>query len=178
MSLKIQLKHILCLSLKQTAHSNHVLLKLMNESQRANAGILKYVLENCIFAYDELCKVNGELIKGMRPDSNADVNRLGAMNRMIQDYLIVRVGGLFDKTEYRTEGGIDEVVSFEKLFSDNEDFKNIREQEIIKYIVEQRHNSVAHTNKSYIENNFPITSKICNSNLKEILEGLQKLLET
>lgn len=147
------------------------------DTEREKRAILSYVLENCIFAYDELCKVNNELVRGMKLDSIADVNHLGAMNRMIQDYLIVRVGGLFDKTEYKTEGGIDEVVSFEKLFSDNEDLKNIREQEIVKYIVGQRHNFVAHTNKGHIENNFPITSKICNSNLKEVLQGLEKIVK-
>ncbi|MEI6650560.1 MAG: hypothetical protein WCL23_03965 [Candidatus Moraniibacteriota bacterium] len=144
---------------------------------REKKAILNYILENCMFAYDELCKVNKELVEGMRLDSNADVNHLGAMNRMIQDYLIIRVGGLFDKTEYKAKGGVDEVVSFEKLFSNNQDFQKIREQEIIKYIVEQRHNFVAHTNKGHIENNFPITSKICNSNLKESLLNLQNLLK-
>ena len=149
----------------------------MDQINRNTESILNYILENCLFAYNELCKVNNELIQGMRIDSNADVNHLGAMNRMIQDYLIVRVGGLFDKTEHRTGGGIDEVVSFGKLFSDNEDFKNIKRQEVIKYIIEQRHNFVAHINIEYLENNFPITAKICNSNLKELLENLQKLLK-
>ena len=144
---------------------------------RNTNGILNYILENCIIAYDELCKVNKELVEGMRLDSNADVNHLGAMNRMIQDYLIIRVGGLFDKTEHKTKGGVDEVVSFEKLFSDNTDFQKIKEQEIIKYIIEQRHNFVAHTNREHIENNFPITSKICDSNLKEQLMSLQNLLK-
>ncbi|MBU4299338.1 hypothetical protein KJ636_04810 [Patescibacteria group bacterium] len=146
-------------------------------------GYLKYVIENCEFALDELCRINKELNeewdKVQKKDfsSEVDMNYLGAMNRMIQDYLIVRIGGLFDKTEHRTKGGIDEVVSFEKLFSSSKDFEKIKEQEIIKYIIEQRHNFVAHTNKGHVENNFPITSKICNSNLKEMLEGLQKLLK-
>ena len=149
----------------------------MNQPNRDSSGVLNYILENCLFAYDELCKVNKELIRGMSLDSYADVNHLGAMNRMIQDYLIIRVGGLFDKTEYKIKGGIDKVVSFEKLFSDDQDFKNIRGQGVIKYIIEQRHNFVAHINKEYIENNFPITAKICNSNLKELLGNLQKLLK-
>ncbi len=144
---------------------------------RSANGILNYILENCIFAYDELCKVNKELVEGMRLDSNADVNHLGAMNRMIQDYLIIRVGGLFDKTEHKATDGVDEVVSFEKLFSNNQNFQKIKEREIVKYIIEQRHNFVAHTNKEHIENNFPVTSKICNSNLKESLLNLQILLK-
>lgn len=144
---------------------------------RGTRGILNYILENCIFAYDELCRINTELVRGMSLDSNADVNHLGAMNRMIQDYLIIRVGGLFDKTEYKTKGELDEVVSFEKLFSDNSDFQKIKEGEVIKYIIEQRHNFVAHTNREHVENNFPTTSKICNSNLKESLLNLQNLLK-
>jgi len=140
-------------------------------------GILNYILENCIFAYNELCKVNKELVEGMILGSNADANHLGAMNRMIQDYLIIRVGGLFDKTERKAKGGVDKVVSFEKLFSDNQDFQKIKEQKIIKYIIEQRHNFVAHINKEHIKNNFPITSKICNSNLKESLLNLRNVLK-
>jgi len=149
----------------------------MNDDVRASKATLNYILENCIFAYDELCKVNNELVAGMSPASNADVNHLGAMNRIIQDYLIIRVRGLFDKTEHRTNGEGDEVISFEKLFSVNQDYQKIKEQEIIKYIIEQGHNFVAHTNKNHIKNNFPITAKICNSNLKEQLMGLQNLLK-
>lgn len=144
---------------------------------RDTKGILNYILENCIFAYDELCRINTELVQGMRLDSIADVNHLGAMNRMIQDYLIIRVGGLFDKTKHKTKGGIDEVISLEKLFSDNSDFQKIKGEEVIKYIIEQRHNFVAHTNREHIENNFPTTSKICNSNLRELLLNLQNLLK-
>lgn len=158
--------------------------KSMNQINRDTIGILNYILENCISAYDELCRINKELNeewnKIQRKDfsSNVDMNHLGVVNRMIQDYLIIRVYGLFDKTEHGTKGGIDKVVSFEKLFSGNKDFENIKGQEIIKYIVEQRHNFVAHTNREHIENNFPITSKICNSNLKELLVNLQGLLKS
>lgn len=130
-------------------------------------GILNYILENCIFAYDELYKVNNELIEGMKPDSGANVNHLGALNRMIQDYLIVRVAGLFDKTRG--------VISFEKLILNNDDFDNIKEQEITKYIIEKRNNFVAHVNKNDFV--FPITDKICSSNLKELLKNLQELLK-
>ncbi|MEA3464045.1 MAG: hypothetical protein U9R14_03150 [Patescibacteria group bacterium] len=146
------------------------------DSIRINKGILNYILENLIFAYNELCKVNNELVEGMKPNSDADVNHLGAMNRMIQDYLIIRVGGLFDKTEHRTNGGHDEVISFEKLFVNNQEYEKIKNEEVIQYIIKQRHNFVAHTNKNYIEDNFPITDEICNSNLKKLLKNLQKLL--
>jgi|SRR3989338_11656573 len=143
-------------------------------------GLLDYLLKNCLFAYDQLCRINKELNeewgKVQRKDfsSNVDMNHLGAMNRMIQDYLIVRVGGLFDKTEHIPKGGIDEVVSFEKIFSSNKDYEKIKGQEIIKYIIDRRHNFVAHTNGKF---EVPDSSKICDSDLKEILEDLQKLLK-
>ena len=134
-------------------------------------GFLKYLLENCLFAYSELCKVNKALVEGMSLASGADVNHLGAMNRMIQDYLIIRVAGLFDEDK-QNRG----VASFGKLFSDNDDFKKIKSEKVIKYIINQRHNFVAHNNQDHTENNFPITAEICDTNLKELLERLERLL--
>ena len=151
----------------------------MENTNKKFNGLLVYLLDNCIFAYDQLCKVNKELneecnkVKRKDFSSNVDINHLGAMNRMIQDYLIVRVGGLFDKAEHMTKGGNDEVISFEKVFSSNEDYKAIKEREIIKYIIDKRHTFVAHTNKKF---EVPDSSKICNSNLKEILLGLKALV--
>lgn len=142
-------------------------------------GLLIYLLDNCICAYDELCRINNELNKEWRKvqgkdfSSNIDLKHLGEIHRMIQDYLIIRVHGLFDKTEHVVSGGVDEVVSFEKLFSNNQDFQKIKEQEIIKYIIAERHNFVAHMNKKFV---VPDSSKICNSNLKEILLRLRALV--
>lgn len=135
---------------------------------RENKAILNYILENCKFAYDELCKINKELIQGMALSSNADVDHLGAMNRVVQDYLIIRVGGLFDKTKG--------VVSFEKVFPKNQTVNIIKKQEVITYILGQRNNFVAHTNKNHVKNNFPVTYKICESNLKELLQQLGQVL--
>ncbi len=145
---------------------------------RGDKAILGYLVENCISAYDELCKVNRELVEGMAPNSNADVNRLGMMNRVLQDYVIIRVGGLFDRVKYKTRGETDEVISFEKLYSGDKGLENVKGQEIIKYIIKQRHNFTAHTNRNHIEKNFPVTAKICDSNLKTLLEILQKLLKS
>ena len=142
-------------------------------------GLLIYLLDNCIFAYDQLCKINKELneewskVRSQDFSSSVDMNHLGAMNRMIQDYLIIRVGGLFDKVEKMAKGGIDDVVSFEKVFSSNEDYKKIKELEIIKYIIDKRHNFVAHTNEKF---EVPDSSKICDSDLKEILLKLKTLV--
>ena len=139
------------------------------EPNRAEKGILSYILENCVFAYDELCQVNRDLINGMSPSSAADVNHLGAMNRMIQDYLIVRVAGLFD----RTKG----VVSLDKLFSGDAKYQAVKMNEVIQYIIQQRNNFVAHTNKSHIQNNFPVTERICKSNVRVLLVNFQALVK-
>jgi len=133
-------------------------------------GYLKYVIENCKTAFDELCKTNKELIAGMSPKSNADVNHIGALNRMIQDYLIIRVAGLFDKDK-RT-------ISFNIAFPQNQGVANIEQEEIIKKIIENRNRFVAHSDHNYIsEGNFAIpTNEICNSNLKILLERLEQLV--
>lgn len=133
-------------------------------------GYLKYVIENCEIAIDELCKINKELNEGMNPDSNADVNRLGALDRMIKDYLIIRVAGLFDK-DTRT-------ISFENLFGDDSELDSIKNENIIKDILEVRNRFVAHSDKNYIQQgNFSIeTAKLCNSNLKILLGRLKNLV--
>lgn len=136
-----------------------------------NQGRLKYLLDNCIFAYDELCRVNKELceeydkIRGNDFGSNVDFQHLGAMNRMIQDYLIVRVAGLFDTTKH--------VLSFEKVFLGVKVYEDAKDQDIIKYIMEKRNNFVAHTN---INSEVPVSSKISDSNLREILVDLKTLV--
>ena len=133
-------------------------------------GYLKYVIENCKTAFDELCRTNKELINGMRTESNADVNRLGAFNRMIQDYLVIRVAGLFDK-DNRT-------ISFTNTFPKNQEVESIEQEEIIKKIIENRNRFVGHSDHDYIsEGNFAIpTNEICGSNLKTLLEKLERLL--
>ena len=133
-------------------------------------GYLKYVIENCKTAFDELCRTNKELIDGMRTESNADVNRLGAFNRMIQDYLVIRVAGLFDK-DNRT-------ISFTNTFPKNQEVESIEQEEIIKKIIENRNRFVGHSDHDYIsEGNFAIpTNEICGSNLKTLLERLERLL--
>lgn len=133
-------------------------------------GYLKYIVENCKTAFDELCRTNKELIIRMNPESNADVNRLGAFNRMIQDYLVIRVAGLFDK-DTRT-------ISFSNAFPKNKEIESIEQEEIIKKIVENRNRFVGHSDHNYIsEGNFAIpTNEICSSNLKTLLERLETIL--
>jgi len=133
-------------------------------------GYLKYVVDNCKAAFDELCKTNKELVIGMSPKSNADVNHLGAMDRMIKDYLVIRVAGLFDK-DTRT-------ISFNIAFPQNQEVEKIEHEEIIKKIIENRNRFVGHSDRDYImANNFIIpTDEICSSNLKSLLEKLEHLL--
>jgi hypothetical protein len=145
----------------------------MENFNKNSHGLLSYLLDNCIFAYEQLCKINKELAQGMNLDSSADVNYIGGMDRMIKDYLVVRVYGLFDGTQHMAKGGIDEVMSFEKIFSENEVYKSAKKEEIIKYITNKRHNFVAHTNQKF---DVPDSLKICNSNLKEILLKLKTLV--
>lgn len=132
-------------------------------------GYLRYVIKNCDVALDELRQINEKLRMGMSPNSTARVNKLGAYNRMIQEYLIIRVAGLFNEGT-RT-------VSFANTFSDNPAFESARDENIVKYILDTRNKFVAHSEEKWITNdNFPETNKICNSNLKEILEKLKSLI--
>jgi hypothetical protein len=132
-------------------------------------GYLSYVIENCEVALKELGRINNELRAGMSLDSTADVNQLGAYNRMIQDYLIIRTAGLFDK-DTRT-------ISFVNLFPTNSVVASAQNEKIIQYILKTRDKFVAHSEKDWIENtNFPVTDEICNSNLKEILKNLKELV--
>lgn len=132
-------------------------------------GYLKYVVENCEVALAELCRINNELRAGMSSDSAADVNQLGAYNRMIQDYLIIRIAGLFDR-DIRT-------ISFVNLFAGNSVVESVQNEEIIQYILQNRNKFVAHSEGKIIEaGDFPETNKICTSNLKEVLGKLKTLV--
>lgn len=57
-------------------------------------------------------------MQGLSLNSNANIQQTGKLNRIIQDYLIIRVGCLFDK-------------SVKKLFFNNQEFKNI-EKDILE----------------------------------------------
>lgn len=140
---------------------------------KATTGYLEYVVDNCLVAYSELCSVNEQLREGMCATTvDVDVNKLGALNRMIQDYLIVRVAGLFDKRK--------DAISFESLFSCNKTYSNLRDKEIIQYIIRNRHKFVAHNDIISVNSggHFPSTERICDPVLKEILESLKGLLHS
>ncbi|MCR4314629.1 MAG: hypothetical protein NUV84_05290 [Candidatus Uhrbacteria bacterium] len=133
-------------------------------------GILEYIVENCERAFDELQRLNAEL-HAARAASDVDVGHMGDMHRIVQDYLVVRVAGLFDKRA--------DVISFAKWFSDDSSYKQIQKEEIIQDLIKTRHNFVAHNNQENINRNFfPDTEKILNSNLRPLLERLKNLLKS
>ena len=133
-------------------------------------GYLKYVVENCKIAADELCVTNQDLHEGMSADSTKDVSHLGALNRMIQDYLVMRVAGLFDK-DTRT-------VSLHNALPENKTVKEIESEPIIKRIKENRNRFVAHSDFAYLKTEEFIipTDEICSSNLRGLLEKLDGVL--
>ncbi len=133
--------------------------------KRAAQGRLNYVLENCQTAYRELCRVNKELQEAMNTSSPINPQPLGDLNRMIQDYLIVRIAGLFDKDS--------RVISFATLFHGSKELQSIRKEKVIKDIIHNRHNWVAHNNRN---GQVMATADICNSNLEEILERMKKMV--
>lgn len=134
-------------------------------------GYLRYIIQNCITALDELCAVNEQLQTEMSPDSDGDVNRTGALNRMIQDYLIIRVAGLFDRD--------DRTISFYTEFPNNPTVNEMAGRDIIGKIKETRHRFVAHADREFINSgNFSIpTHEICASDLREILDALNNLVQ-
>jgi len=130
-------------------------------------GHLIYLLQNCQTAFDELRRLNTELQRARQPDAPAeiDVNQIGALHRMVQDYLIIRVVGLFDKKCY--------TVSFEQKFSGDKNYDNIKQEEIIKYLQKLRGNFAGH---EHIKSESPETAKILKSNLLSIFKKLNILL--
>jgi len=88
---------------------------------------------------------------------------------MTQDYLIVRVAGLFDNNN--------QVASFGNFCPDNSDYLILKQESIIKYIIKLRNTFVAHSNLECMENGqYPATDKMLKSNLLEILQKLLNLV--
>ena len=135
-------------------------------------GSLLYILQNCQTAFEELRRLNEELAFALKPDVKVEnINRIGALHRMTQDYLIVRVAGLFDN-DRRT-------ASFQNLCPTDKEFLAIKEEAIIKYFIEFRHNFSAHLNLVRMQNDQnPETLKILSSNIVDILQKLVQLANT
>ncbi|MBU1177138.1 MAG: hypothetical protein V1901_00310 [Patescibacteria group bacterium] len=115
-----------------------------------------------------LRNTNSELVlEWTTPVISGNENELGKLNRILQDYLIIRVANLFDRDT--------RAISFENTeLKNNANYKSIKKEEIIKYIIDQRCNFVAHWNKK--RGNFIDTAKILDSDLDNILCDLEKLL--
>lgn len=133
-----------------------------------HSGYLRYAVRNCLLALEELKKANAELLEKMSQHEPMNINRTGSLNRIVQDYLIVRVAGLFDK-DSRT-------VSFFDEFHNNKNYIRIRRSEIVQYLIKMRNKSVAHKDKDHLFE-FPTTSKILQSNLCNLLNDLLELLK-
>lgn len=140
-------------------------------NKRYMTEYLRYLVENCETAVDELNSINKRLRTGMGAASDEDVKHLGALNRMIQDYLIGKVTSLFDK-DSRT-------ISFVNIFPDNDTLKSILKEPIIERFKENRDRLVAHSDSDFINKGEYIipTNEICSSNLGEILKRLKTLLD-
>lgn len=130
---------------------------------------LIYILQNCQTAFEELKGLNTKLIFELNSASaTPEINRTGSLHRMTQDYLIVRVAGLFDKDS--------RVASFENLCPHDQGYLSLKKESIIIYLIGLRHNFSAHQNLAEMQKgNFPETNKILNSNLGEVLQKLLQL---
>jgi len=136
--------------------------------EQKHKGYLEYAVTNCLLALDELEMTNAELLQKFNEHKPISINRTGSLNRIVQDYLIVRVSGLFDK-DTRT-------ISFFDEFKDNDQYKKIRESDIIEYLIEMRNKSVAHKDREHLYV-FPVASQILHSNLRDLLQDLLNLLK-
>lgn len=135
-------------------------------------GYLKYVVRNCKAALQELCRVNEELNEGMNSSSGVDVNKMINLDRMIKDYIIVRVAGLFD-FDTRT-------VSFSTVFPGEQRVSRINQEEIVSRIIEARNRFVAHSDFIFLTTGDYIihTNDICSSNLMDLLDELEEIALT
>ena len=59
-------------------------------------GLLVYSLDNCKNAYEDLKEFNKELNDALENKSNVkDINKIGRLNRVLKDYLIIKIRTLF-----------------------------------------------------------------------------------
>ncbi len=138
-------------------------------SLREEKGFLEYTVENCERALIELARLNAALQKSLGSTESTDLSHVGNLHRIIQDYLTVRVAGLFD--------GRTDVISLEKWFKNDPVYKAIKNEAIIQYLIKTRHNFVAHNNEQNVQGDyFPDTQKILQSNLAELLTRMKRLL--
>lgn len=129
---------------------------------------LNYILENCIFSFDELCLINKIIEQEVKNvNSNKDISREIMLNRVLRDYLIVRVFNLFDH-----DGKTISLLT--TVFKDHKRILEIRQEGIIKKIVENRYNFVAHFNNKVRRN--IIAENLCKSNLGDLLSELSSIV--
>jgi hypothetical protein len=139
----------------------------MGNSNMDIDGHLRYLVENCDVAFKELKRLNCKLQAEMSSDSSTNPNATGALHRMVQDYLIIRVAGLFDKKTYTS--------SFAVAYGEDENYKKIRKELIIEYMIKMRSTFVGHTHQN-LTYGYPDTNKILTSNIPRFLNDLLKIL--
>lgn len=142
---------------------------IIQKSQKKK-GFLIYLIDNCLKDYKALKKVNTELNEGMRLSSNTDINYLGILNRCVQGYLIIEVASLFDPNK--------KAISLYKILDKNY-VDNIKQSDIIKKIIKNRHKFDAHHDFKYLDSGkFGLnTYDIMNSDLNKILANCKNLVQ-
>ncbi len=131
---------------------------------KSELGSLNDILKNCIFAFKELCSINKEIKEGVqRLNPGKDAQKRVLFNRVLRDYLIVRVYNLFDPSEKT-------ISLLTTVFKNHKRILEIQQEDIIKKIIENRCNFVAHFNKKVRSN--IIAEDLCKSNLGNLLSEL------
>jgi hypothetical protein len=138
----------------------------MNDATTINVH-LRYLVENCQIALKKLQELNIEPIRAMQQNNPINPNPIGDLHRIVQDYLIVRVAGLFDKQTNTS--------SFENTYGTNEQYKQLKNEEIVRYMIKMRNTFVAHVPQN-LPNSFPDTQKIISSNLSSVFQNLINIL--
>ena len=136
-----------------------------------NYGYLKYIIENCKEALTELCSMNQKLKDSLGIESRLNSNQLGILNRVLRDYLVIRISGLFDK-DSRT-------ISLINSDLDCGEIDKIRQETIINKLIMERDKGVAHSEEKYVMGEVIrlYIDDIINSNLKDLLTRIELILE-
>lgn len=161
--------HILVWFVKKNKKWYNISNKIINMTK--NYGYLKYAIENCKEALKELNKINQLLKDSMVFESRTASNHLGMLNRIFQDYLIIKVSSLFDKGP--------KTISFINVDNNDGEIRSIRQEKIIDELITERHRAVAHSEEEYITDGtiHLLTHEILDSNLNELLIRLELILK-
>lgn len=117
-------------------------------------GFLMYSLDNCKRAFEDLGKHNKALNEGMKLTNNItgkELNELGRLDRVLKDYIILKVANLFDRDSrtlslLQLQSFLEELAPVTGAYF-SEEFRKIRNEyrEHIALIRNNRNKVVAHT---------------------------------